>query len=227
MKQKGFTLVELAIVLMIIGLLIGGILKGQELITNARITSTIRNLRSYDAAVISFQDAYGVLPGDITNPATRLPNCSAAKCNTAGNGDGTITGSDENNAFWLHLGAANLVSGIDMNSTWTSGNYSTAYFPPTPIGGIYYIRHMSYAPDTYFVNGLYGHWWNIWGYDNAGTIILPVPVNMFARMDRKSDDGKPWTGDIVIVSGCGIAAAATEYGGSNTTLCRSIIKAGF
>ena len=56
-SQSGFTLVELAIVLMIIGLLIGGILRGQELMENARVTSTIQQTKAYDGATTTFRDS--------------------------------------------------------------------------------------------------------------------------------------------------------------------------
>src|ERR1700732_4041122 len=88
--QAGFTLVELAIVMIIIGLLIAGVLKGQALINNARVTSTVAQNKAIDAAISTFRDTYASLPGDLVNPAARLPNCLAAPCvaAVAGNGDG-------------------------------------------------------------------------------------------------------------------------------------------
>src|SRR5690349_8212917 len=93
-SEAGFTLVELAIVMIIIGLLIAGVLKGQQLITNAKVTAQVAQVKSIDAATSSFKDMYNALPGDITNAANRLPNCgaapAAAPCNQAGGGDGLI-----------------------------------------------------------------------------------------------------------------------------------------
>src|SRR5437016_3490712 len=88
--EVGFTLVELAIVMIIIGLLIAGVLKGQALIANARVTATVAQNKAVEAAVSTFRDTYAGLPGDIFNPATRLPNCAGAPCNTAGNGHGKL-----------------------------------------------------------------------------------------------------------------------------------------
>ncbi len=82
-QQKGFTLVELAIVLMIIGLLIGGILKGQELIQNARITSTIRQFKNSDAATLTFLDSHGAFLGDVIMADT----CGLAANATSYNGN--------------------------------------------------------------------------------------------------------------------------------------------
>ncbi len=126
-QQKGFTLVELAIVLTIIGLLIGGILKGQQLIANAKVTAQMAQVQGIDAATTTFRDAYAGLPGDLLTPSTRLANCTAATCLLVGNGDqkvlpgagaftpptgATVGGAmgigGEADAFWAQLAAANL-----------------------------------------------------------------------------------------------------------------------
>ncbi len=78
--QRAFTLVELAIVMTIIGLLIGGILKGQELLENARVMSTVAQVKSYDAAVAGFRDVYDFLPGDLPNAGDKITGCDA-NCN--------------------------------------------------------------------------------------------------------------------------------------------------
>ncbi len=132
---RGFTLVELAIVMTIIGLLIGGILKGQELLENARTTSTIAQFKSYEAAVTAFKDIYDALPGDgMTDAENRIPGCNA-NCNTSDNyraKNGIINSnlfeeslwslnalplpppdeSSEGILFWLHLLKANLITGM-------------------------------------------------------------------------------------------------------------------
>ena len=134
MQQKGFTLVELAIVMTIIGLLIGGILKGQELLENARVTSTIAQVKSYDAAITTFRDMYDSWPGDLPDAANRIPGCNAActlvstdSYGEAGDGRigrrdrvmdegvGVVIGGgtdDETTLFWMHLLKANLITGV-------------------------------------------------------------------------------------------------------------------
>ncbi len=63
-NQKGFTLIEIAIVLVIIGLLIGGVLKGQSMIQNAKVKRLVNDVDGLKAAALTFQDRYGMLPGD-------------------------------------------------------------------------------------------------------------------------------------------------------------------
>src|SRR5258708_18208577 len=84
--EKGFTLVEIAIVLVIIGLLLGGILKGQEMITQAKIKNVINDFNGVTVAVTSYQDRYSALPGDDGNATTRWTTQNPA----SGNGDVAI-----------------------------------------------------------------------------------------------------------------------------------------
>ena len=92
--QGGFTLVEIAIVLVIIGLLIGGVLKGQELIYNQKVKSTYDAYRQYTAAMYGYQDRYKALPGDDANATTRGVQVAAGDpAIVNGNGNGVITGA--------------------------------------------------------------------------------------------------------------------------------------
>src|SRR5260221_9697161 len=87
-KQAGFTLVEIAIVLVIIGLLLGGILKGQEMITQARIKNAINDFNGITVAVTSYQDRYRFLPGDDKGATARW----TVQAPASGDGDGVILG---------------------------------------------------------------------------------------------------------------------------------------
>ncbi|HEV3010231.1 MAG TPA: prepilin-type N-terminal cleavage/methylation domain-containing protein [Burkholderiales bacterium] len=114
-KQGGFTLVEIAIVLVIIGLLLGGILKGQEMITQAKIKNVVADFSGVSAAYYGYQDRYRAIPGDDPNAATRWTVAPAA---VAGGGNGVIQGkynsqtdADESRKWWDHLRRAGFVSG--------------------------------------------------------------------------------------------------------------------
>src|SRR2546423_8383967 len=94
-RLQGFTLVEIAIVLVIIGLLLGGILKGQEMITQAKIKNVIADFSGVSAAYHGYQDRYRAIPGDDPNAATRW----AAMTNpapVAGDGNGIVAGTYNN-----------------------------------------------------------------------------------------------------------------------------------
>ena len=94
-KQKGFTLVEIAIVLVIVGLLIGGVLKGQEMITNAKLKRIESDNAGIAAAMFSYQDRYLQLPGDDSSADTRFDLYTASAGNV-GDGDGLIGSVDTN-----------------------------------------------------------------------------------------------------------------------------------
>src|SRR5262249_61280152 len=86
-KQSGFTLIEIAIVLVIIGLLLGGVLKGQELITSARVRNIVSQQDGIKAAYFGFLDRYRALPGDYDQAVNNIANMSTAACG-GGNGNG-------------------------------------------------------------------------------------------------------------------------------------------
>jgi len=138
-KQKGFTLVEIAIVLVIVGLLIGGVLKGQEMITNAKLKRVESDNAGIAAAMFSYQDRYLQLPGDDNAANGRFSVYSAATAaNVNGNGSGTIDGawdaasrtdvtgdnSDvESNLFFAHLRASGLIPGGGTDATNPTNAY--------------------------------------------------------------------------------------------------------
>jgi prepilin-type N-terminal cleavage/methylation domain-containing protein len=127
-KSQGFTLVEIAIVLVIIGLLLGGILKGQEMITQAKIKNVIADFSGISAAYHGYVDRYKKIPGDdpcagTTNSAVTVGNCgtTTGRWTGASHGDGngvvggkynSVTGTDESRLWWDHLRRAGFVSGV-------------------------------------------------------------------------------------------------------------------
>ncbi|MEE9421830.1 MAG: prepilin-type N-terminal cleavage/methylation domain-containing protein [Gammaproteobacteria bacterium] len=106
-RQQGFTLVEIAIVLVIIGLLLGGVLKGQEMIKSAKVKSQMQQMDGISAAFNTYYDKYGALPG---KDAAATTNTGVASL-TNGNGVGNFTTVEGNQLIWTHLQAANLLAG--------------------------------------------------------------------------------------------------------------------
>src|SRR4249919_3563779 len=90
--SHGFTLLEIAIVLVIIGLLLGGVLKGQELITSARVRNIVSQQDGVKAAYFGFLDRFRAVPGDYDQAFTNIANMSAACTGGNGNGNGRIEG---------------------------------------------------------------------------------------------------------------------------------------
>lgn len=134
--QQGFTLVELSIVLVIIGLIIGGVLTGQQIIQNARVTNALNAIQAYQAQFQTYQQNFGALPGDDPSAATRFPNAVPLPVN--GNGNGALNGTfdtttttDETRQVWADLRDAGLVK------NQVTATNSTAIQPPNPFGGIF------------------------------------------------------------------------------------------
>jgi prepilin-type N-terminal cleavage/methylation domain-containing protein len=127
-KQAGFTLIELAIVLVIIGLLLGGVLRGQELINSAKVKNMANDFRSIPVYIYGYQDNFKSLPGDDKAADTHV----GAPAANIGNGNGALEGkwfdnlatTSEAYRFWQHVRLANLAVGAtdDTNPDWRPTN---------------------------------------------------------------------------------------------------------
>ena len=200
-SESGFTLVELAVVMIIIGLLVGGILKGQEMIANAQVTSTVAQLKAIDAATGTFRDMYDAFPGDMDDAATRLPNCGAAAC---GNGGGnnrldvtSLAGGGEALDFFPHLQAAELVTNVNGDGYMDADIAGNEIVPGYSNGA---------AALGVLANPRAGHYLSVTLTGTPGTANLK-PLDA-ARMDRKIDDGNAITGAAGGVDGVGACADA-------------------
>lgn len=237
---RGFTLVELAIVMTIVGLLIGGVLKGQELLENSRMTSLGSQLKSYEAAITTFRDIYKGIPGDHNNATNIIKGCTAANNCANGDGSGIINGTgfwyegyDTVEAFqaWKHLVLADLIKGVDPSIARVAASYRGAsHVPASPFGGQMYIKTASgnCTSVDQFLCGISvfasAHTNGSWG--GYGLFTSAVAL----KIDLKLDDGKAFSGDAVAVSnswnsGCGNTTNGTE--GYNVNAGGRICDMGF
>ncbi len=184
-NQAGFTLVEIAIVLVIVGLLLGGILKGQELVQNAKVRNIADQQNAIKAAYYAFQDRYRALPGDYVAAGTNIPNVAPA---TNGDGDAQIEGggSSESVYAWHHLTNAGFISCSECAGLAPApATPSAANSPSNANGGV-----MTIVFDNLYNNGALGTGNNVNNL-KSGT---QIPSNILAEVDRKIDDGNPQTG---------------------------------
>ena len=194
-NQKGFTLIEIAIVLVIIGLLLGGVLKGQELINTARVRALNNSVDGITAAWFGFQDRYRSLPGDYLQ-ATAILSLPGVSVGGDGNGKVGFDGVDEEplerGALWVHLGAAGYITG-----SYTSATAS--------IGPAKYDSSSTLSPDNGFGVGMVIDFSQEAFSSTTSTHELltgqGIPGEVLAELDRKVDDGKPDSGSMQLGDG--------------------------
>jgi len=187
-KQQGFTLVEIAVVLVIIGALLGGVLQGTKLIENSKVKKAVGEVNGIAAAYNAYQDKYGRQPGDDGNvAAVRARGGDWAAVPRAGNRNGavqvnanvTFTGANENWAFWQHLRAAGLITGDH------TANTGATVFPTNAFGGRIGVTNAS------VMGGLNG----------LKVCLSQVPGSSALAIDSQMDDGNPDSGRLRATTG--------------------------
>lgn len=207
----GFTLIELSIVMVILGLLIGGIMAGKSLIRASGLRSVIKERDVFATATGTFQERYNALPGDMPNAYSYWHTLGIAGCMTDttvaggcnGNGNGYVDhAGNEGSRFWMHLSFAGLIPGsysglpVDVNgfgvvtpasklapNTWAATSNSTT----------------SQASDYFGVSNVELGLWLILGtpYPDVFMSGSKVTNGEAWSIDRKIDDGRATTGTML------------------------------
>ena len=209
LKQLGFTLVEIAIVLVIVGLLLAAILKGQEMITQGKIKGAITDFNGVLTAYNGYQDRYKAIPGDDSGAAARWTTLGVS-----GDGSGTVGGyyndptggNSEATYFWADLRFANFYPGATDTAAHAEAQ------PSNSVGGIIGVQ-----------NGALGM-------TGLSICLTAVPYKIALAVDTQLDDGSATTGSVrglaytsTLPTGATLAAtpAAAYSDGSTYVICRA------
>jgi hypothetical protein len=190
----------MAIVLVIIGLLLGLLLKGQGLVNNAKVKSYASDFRNIPVMINSYQDRFKALPGDDVQITTHLPGATLATTPVGMVGNGVINGSwdsatssDETCLFWQHVRLAGLVSG----STVVDCTLGADYAPRNANGG-----RVGIQSNTGF-NTLTGAM--------EGSYIIcssNIPGEFVLQIDAVLDNGDPQTGSVRAIRASSVGGAS-------------------
>lgn len=256
-SSSAFSLVELAIVLVILGLLVGGVLSGRSLIRASELRSVTSEYQRYVAAINTFRDKYFALPGDLNNAASIWTGASN------GNGNGHIDGdivaaTNETSHFWAQLALAGLIEGSYTAGSWDAvvpGTTNPAAKLPT---ASWNIRWLGVVPTDDNVCGASGLGQNVCYEGNYGNAFFFTSETDFRypwsgpvlraeeawNIDTKMDDGKPMTGSLLAYesqgdaspNGCGnlsqsttatLSTVAYDLANTSGNACSLIFKSGY
>lgn len=230
-NQKGFTLVEMSIVIVVIGILLGGIIKGQEFITNAKVTRIMKDIKSIEAVTLAFHDQYDGFPGDV--PARFIPDCEVGNPNFCEGGDengqvgavedGTPANSKnwkwvfrpqdeemETYQFWKHLALTDYITSVDITGDPDNAAWGVTH-PASPFEGGYEFHY-----DAMTAVGFQG---NILRISSDGLNPTSVGTNLVdgdlspeqgSWLDLKMDDGHPDDG--IVMADYGFRSTRPEGG---------------
>ncbi len=238
--QRGFSLLELSIVLIMVGLLTAGITAGKQLLSSAELTKQITQITGFQTDYRSFKATYNAVPGDFPKgfaafgSATCTNNFVSAQadgCN--GDGSGDLSGTNEGTLMWRHLALSGIMKA--NFSVYTSGTKVIGTHVPAGIirGSGFYAAYDNYygtvTSQDMFIMGA-----TVANNDPYASVLTPRQAK---NIDQKMDDAYPITGKILSGtspsgstgtcsngSGSENLTGATEYSLSNNNIaCRMII----
>jgi prepilin-type N-terminal cleavage/methylation domain-containing protein len=191
---KGFTLIELSIVIVIIGLIVAGVVGGQTLVRQAALKGITTKVESYKVAFHTFRMSYNAFPGDMSNASSYWSGVSN------GNGNKQVKGNAETFLAWKHLSSADLINGTFSGSGETSSNYKPGLnLPVTPAQSTMLIEWFN---SDYYDIGTPQHLIEVSkdSSDKESASALLLGSEAYS-IDKKLDDGKPSTGKVTAYSG--------------------------
>ena len=219
MRSQGFTLIEISIVLVIVGLIVGGVLVGRELIDNASMRKVISDIEKYQTAANTFREKYGAYPGDYSHALSMFPIPAAATsfgstcvtwnnsalCN--GNGNGQVEPSyydssiaswyAEEFQFWSHLQAAGLIPGGNYTGLWSLNSHYQVGVDCPAVSGFAFSCVASFwlgYQNFYFSDGNYGQVFEIAGGNPGGAhldgLLDELNAPVFTTAQAKYLDAK-------------------------------------
>lgn len=190
----GFTLIEVALVLVILGLLIGGILRGQELINSARARNIIDQKSSIQTAIVAFSNRYKSTPGDLTAAQSAFIGGNIL-ASTAGAGNGIITlnagATNESVLVFQNLSATGFLACTACMTVTGNGAGNSSNSPTNPYGSFLQFGTVPASADGV-------SWLDRQAVLPAARNVLTtgaqIPDQILLEIDIKSDDGAPHTG---------------------------------
>lgn len=198
---QGFTLIEIAVVLVIVGLLIGGIMKGQDMISSAKVKNLGQDLRNVGTYAMAYQDKYRALPGDDNAAAAHVSGTAASTPGSVGNGliEGawnSTTDTDESFLFWQHVRLAGIAGGSTEKT-------AAEYIPKNANGGPIGVTSTNPTSGTWSAS-LYACTSNVTG-------------AMARQLDTTMDDGNTATGSLRVAGTNTALTPANDA--TNYTVC--------
>ncbi len=204
-KNQAFTLIELSIVLVIIGLIVGGVIGGKSLVKNARMGRVVSDVANYQMAFNNFSLQYDALPGDMRDASSYF---SALGCPSGcnGDGDGKIEWYAEPYLAWFHLSAAGMIEGNFVGERSNSQSNPDSDVPSASFDGAFYFPQEGYiynrGGNTLRLSKNNGQ------YPTGSVFNTPDAVTI----DKKMDDGKADRGSVYGANGDYNSAVCTDAG---------------
>lgn len=185
-RLPAFSLVEMSIVLVIMGILMAAVFKGSDLLDLAKLQSISSDFQQFKVAIQTYKDTYQALPGDDANASQRFGNGVGS-----GNGN-SIIDSDEQALVWQHL--------------YKAGDFPQEKAPTSKMGGFYSVV---YGPDA----SLPGHWIKLAGINDAGVLTPKQAQKLMARIDGQAAGDTPSAGTLRVMNGSNAGANACVIDG--------------